>query len=129
MSTRVIAVDSQGSLIFGQVPGPRKIPGLGAGMRPPLCDVSLIEDFVLITDLDCVVGCRRLMEREAIFAGGSSGGVMAAVEAWREKIPAGARVVAILPDRGERYLGTLFSDEWVHDHFGEVRALWQRGPS
>jgi 2,3-diaminopropionate biosynthesis protein SbnA len=125
MATRVIAVDSQGSLIFGQVPGKRMIPGLGAGLRPPLCDAALIEDFVLVSDLDCVVGCRRLMEREAIFAGGSSGGVMAAVEATLLRIPAGARVVAILPDRGERYLETLFSDEWVHDHFGEVRSHWR----
>lgn len=52
----------------------------------------------------CVAGCRRLMEREAILAGGSSGGVLAAVEALVGRIPAGAMVVALLPDRGERYL-------------------------
>jgi 2,3-diaminopropionate biosynthesis protein SbnA len=128
MATRVIAVDAQGSLIFGQVPGKRMVPGLGAGLRPPLCEIALIDDFVLISDLDCVVGCRRLMDREAIFVGGSSGGVMAAIEASREKIPSGARVVAILPDRGERYLATVFSDEWVHDYFGEVRSLWHSAP-
>jgi 2,3-diaminopropionate biosynthesis protein SbnA len=128
LATRVIAVDAQGSLIFGQVPGKRMVPGLGAGMRPPLCEVGLIDNFVLVSDLDCVVGCRRLMEREAIFAGGSSGGVLAAIEASRGRIPDGARVVAILPDRGERYLETLFSDGWVHDHFGEVRSLWRPAP-
>jgi cysteine synthase A len=97
-------------------------------MRPPLCEVALIDNFVLISDLDCVVGCRRLMDREAIFAGGSSGGVMAAVEARRASFPPGSRVVALLPDRGERYLATLFSDEWVHAHFGEVRSLWRPAP-
>ncbi|HEX3554270.1 MAG TPA: hypothetical protein VIA62_13670 [Thermoanaerobaculia bacterium] len=34
-------------------------------------------------------------------------------------------MVAILPDRGERYLQTLFSDDWVREHFGEVESLWR----
>lgn len=78
-----------------------------------------------VTGLDCVVGCRRLLEREAIFAGGSSGGVMSAVEACADHIPAGAVVAAILPDRGERYLETLFSDAWVFEHLGVVQSSWQ----
>ena len=74
LKTRVIAVDAVGSLIFSDERGKRMIPGLGAGLRPPLCDMSLIDEFVHVTDLDCVVGCRRLVAREAILAGGSSGG-------------------------------------------------------
>lgn len=127
LGTRVIAVDAFGSLIFGNVRAKRMVPGLGAGLRPPLCDTSLVHDCVHVTDLDCVVGCRRLMEREAIFAGGSSGGVLAAVDACAERIPTGAVAVAILPDRGERYLETLYSDAWVREHFGEVEHLWREG--
>lgn len=129
LGTRVIAVDAHGSLIFANVPAKRMIPGLGAGLRPPLCDPSLIGEFVHVTDLDCVVGCRRLMQREAIFAGGSSGGVLAAVNACAERIPAGAVAVAILPDRGERYLETLYSDDWVREHLGDVHSLWDAGAS
>jgi cysteine synthase len=124
LGTRVIAVDAYGSLIFSDLRAERLIPGLGAGVRPPLCDASLVDECVHVTDLDCVIGCRRLMEREAIFAGGSSGGVLSAVEAYRDRILADASVVAILPDRGERYLGTLFSDDWVREHFGDVQSLW-----
>ena len=123
MKTRVIAVDAYGSLIFSDVRAKRMIPGLGAGLRPPLCDLSFIDECVHVDDLDCISGCRRLMEREAIFAGGSSGGVLAAVEALKGRIPPESVVVAILPDRGERYLETLFSDEWVSEHFGEVPGL------
>jgi N-(2-amino-2-carboxyethyl)-L-glutamate synthase len=125
LGTRVIAVDAFGSLIFSDVRAKRMIPGPGAGLRPPLCDTELIDECVHVTELDCVVGCRRLMEREAIFAGGSSGGVMAAVAACAERIPAAAVVAAILPDRGERYLETLFSDDWVCEHLGDVQSLWQ----
>lgn len=126
LSTRVVAVDALGSLIFDDQRAKRLIPGLGAGMRPPLCDLSLIDDVVLVTDLDCVVGCRRLVRREAILAGGSSGAVVSAVEKLQESIPAGANCVAILPDRGERYLDTIYDDGWVREHFGEVGHLWRR---
>ena len=70
-----------------------------------------------VKDLDCLAGCRRLIAREAIFAGGSSGGgVLPAVETFREALPRGlGRRAVILPDRGERYLETLFADDWVRE--------------
>jgi N-(2-amino-2-carboxyethyl)-L-glutamate synthase len=126
MGTQVVAVDAVGSLIFSEVKAKRMIPGLGAGMRPPLCEISLIDDCVHVSDLDCVVGCRKLVMREAILAGGSSGGVLAAIEKVRHFLPAGATCVAILPDRGERYLDTVYSDTWVRHHFGEVDHLWDQ---
>ncbi len=125
LGTRIVAVDAIGSLIFGNVSGKRMIPGLGAGIRPPLCEPSLIDECVHVSDLDCVAGCRRLMAREAILAGGSSGGVLAAIEKKLNRLPAGATCVAILPDRGERYLDTIYSDAWVLHHFGHVGSLWQ----
>ena len=129
MSTRVIAVDAVGSLIFSDVRAPRLIPGLGAGLRPPLCDVSLIDSCVHVTDLDCVTGCRRLVQREAILAGGSSGGVLRAIERVQAALPDDACCVAILPDRGERYLDTVYSDDWVREHFGAVDQLWHGAES
>jgi N-(2-amino-2-carboxyethyl)-L-glutamate synthase len=64
------------------------------------------------------------MQREAIFAGGSSGGVMSAIASYKDRIPNGSVVVALMPDRGERYIDTLFSDDWVRRHFGDVESLW-----
>ncbi|MGH9363052.1 MAG: 2,3-diaminopropionate biosynthesis protein SbnA, partial [Thermoanaerobaculia bacterium] len=123
LPTRVIAVDAVGSLIFGDVQAKRLIPGLGAGIKPPFCEPSLVDRCVHVSDLDCVVGCRRLALHEAILAGGSSGGVIAAVEKLTDEIPPGAICAAILPDRGERYLDTIYCDDWVHEHFGDVSQL------
>lgn len=120
LATQVVAVDAVGSLIFSDVQGKRLLPGLGAGVKPPLCDVSLIARCVHVSDLDCVAGCRRLAMREAFLAGGSSGGVIAAVERLRPELPPRSTCVVILPDRGERYLDTIYNDEWVRDHFGDV---------
>ncbi|HJX27983.1 MAG TPA: 2,3-diaminopropionate biosynthesis protein SbnA [Thermoanaerobaculia bacterium] len=124
LPTRVLAVDALGSLIFSDQKGPRHLPGMGAGLRPPLCDLRYIDECVHVSDLECISACRLLIRREGIFAGASSGGLLAAVGKIRDKIPAGATCVVILPDRGERYLDTVYSDQWVREHFGEGSDLW-----
>src|SRR5436305_8152613 len=58
LGTRVIAVDALGSLIFSNQRAKRMIPGLGAGLRPPLGELSLIGDGVLVADLAGSVACR-----------------------------------------------------------------------
>jgi cysteine synthase A len=127
LSTQVVAVDAVGSLIFGNTPSKRMIPGLGAGMRPELCPIDSIERCVHVSDIDCITGCRRLVRSEAIFSGGSSGGVVSALARMRDDIPPGATCVLVLPDRGERYLDTIYSDRWVAEHFGDVTHLWTDG--
>jgi cysteine synthase A len=124
LSTRVVAVDAVGSLIFANERGPRHLPGMGAGVLPPLCDPQYIDEVVHVSDLECIAGCRRLVRREGILAGASSGGLVAAVKKIENRIPAGSTFVLILPDRGERYLDTVYCDAWVQDHFGEVGDLW-----
>lgn len=125
LRTVIVAVDAVGSAIFGHPPGPRLIPGHGAAVRPPLTDPSAADEVVHVTDLECVVGCRRLMNREAILAGGSSGANVAALEKMAHRLHRGANVALIFPDGGDRYLDTIFSDSWVHRHFGEVAHLWK----
>jgi N-(2-amino-2-carboxyethyl)-L-glutamate synthase len=128
LRTKIIAVDAIGSVIFGGPSKKRLIPGHGAAVRPQLYQGGLADDYILVSDLDCVVGCRLLARREAILAGGSSGAVLRAVEQAKARIPDGAKCAVILPDRGERYLDTIYSDEWVERHFGNVFHLWQESP-
>ena len=125
LSTRIVAVDAVGSVIFGCPPAKRLLPGHGAAVRPGLYRADLADQVVHVTDLDCITGCRLLARREAILAGASSGAVIMAVDHLRPSVPEGARCVAILADRGERYLDTVYSDEWVEEHFGSVSHLWQ----
>ncbi|MFF2483421.1 2,3-diaminopropionate biosynthesis protein SbnA [Paenibacillus sp. NPDC058071] len=124
MQTKVVAVDALGSLIFDKNSRDdtveRLLPGLGAGRRPELCppEGEGIHAVVYVSDRDCVEACRSLVREEGILAGGSSGGIIAAVEQFRERIEPGAVCVVVLPDRGERYLDTVYSDEWVLEKFG-----------
>ncbi|MGH9939157.1 MAG: 2,3-diaminopropionate biosynthesis protein SbnA [Blastocatellia bacterium] len=124
LRTKIIAVDAVGSVIFGGMKSDRLIPGHGAAVRPPLYQPGLADECIHVSDLDCVVGCRRLMRQEAIMAGGSSGATLIAVERMAPRIPKGANCVVIFPDRGERYLDTIYSDTWVTEHFSEVNHQW-----
>ena len=125
-STRIIAVDAVGSVIFGDEPQPRLVPGHGASRRPALYERGLEDECVHVCDRECVQGCFRLLHSEAILAGGSSGAVIAAIGKMRTRIPAGATVVAILCDRGDRYLETVYSQEWISRHFGSAFKPWLR---
>ena len=127
LATEIIAVDALGSVIFddetrsaasSDAPTRRLIPGHGAAIRPALYRDGLARQCVRVSDLECILGCRRLVAREGILAGGSSGAAVMAVERTRAHLRAGATCVAVFPDRGERYLDTIYSDAWVAEHFG-----------
>jgi cysteine synthase A len=126
LRTKIIAVDAVGSVIFGNEPQRRLIPGHGASRRPALYESGLEDDCVHVSDRECVDGCFHLLRTEAILAGGSSGAVISAIGRMRIRIPAGATVVAILCDRGDRYLETVYSREWIATHFGSTFRPWLR---
>ncbi|MEH6609953.1 MAG: 2,3-diaminopropionate biosynthesis protein SbnA [Halioglobus sp.] len=124
--TKIIAVDALGSQIFSNDEHNRLIPGLGSAICPKLTPTDGVHRVLHLTATDCVIGCRRLARSEAILAGGSSGGVITAVERLSREIPEGSTVVALLPDRGERYLDTIYSDEWVRSELGDIAHHWAK---
>jgi 2,3-diaminopropionate biosynthesis protein SbnA len=110
---RVVAVDAQGSVIFGGPPSRRDLPGIGSSRRPELLVEEEIDDVIYVDDHDSALGCRDLLLGEGILAGGSSGAVIAAVQRLVPHLPRDSRVVAVLPDRGERYMDLVYDDDWV----------------
>ncbi len=110
---KVIAVDAAGSVIFGAPSGPRELPGIGASRVPELLNPAEIDEVVYVNDSDSVKGCQDLLTHEGIFAGGSSGSLIAAIQKIIPAIPPSSRIVTVLPDRGDRYLDTVYDDEWV----------------
>lgn len=114
-----MAVEPEGSLVITQAlageeikPGPHKIQGIGAGFIPGNLDLSLIDRVELVSNEDAFATARKLMEREGILAGISSGAaVIAAERLAKEDKFKGKNIVVILPSSGERYLSTaLFAD-------------------
>src|SRR5213596_2526246 len=83
---RIIAVDTQGSVIFGGTPRERHIPGVGSSIVPPLLSHARIDDVVLIPERETVAACRELLLTHGLFAGGSSGTAFAAVKRYASKM-------------------------------------------
>jgi cystathionine beta-synthase len=123
---QIIAGDPVGSILAemwrtkgkGKVEGvPYKVEGVGQDKVPGTLDMSLIDEFVTVTDRESFAMARRLTREEGLFAGGSSGLIVhVAVQLAQRLDDPGAVVVAILPDTGERYLSKLYSDEWMREN-------------
>ncbi len=91
----------------------RELPGLGASRVPELLKRDELGEVIQIDDYESAVACRQLVKREGIFAGGSSGSVIAAIQRLSARLLQPARILTILPDRGERYLDTVYNDQWL----------------
>src|SRR5437867_10211743 len=111
-NVRIIAVDTEGSVIFGDAPRKRHIPGVGSSIVPPLVSEALIDDVVLIPERETVAACRELLVTHGLFAGGSSGTAFAAVKRYASKLTH-STVLFLCADRGTPYLDTVFDPTWA----------------
>lgn len=106
-SIKVFAVEPADSPVFsGGKAGPHKIQGIGAGFIPEIFNRKAVDRFLPVSYDDARSGARRLAEQEGILCGISSGAILHASCIVASELGRGKRVLAILPDTGERYLST-----------------------
>jgi cysteine synthase A len=127
-SVTIVAVDSVGSVTFGGEPGPRLIPGIGTGIRPPMLDESYVDAVVHVPETETIGVCRTLLRHGFLF-GGSTGTVVSGALAWLAEERPGDDVtaVALAPDLGERYLDTVYDQSWVQDKYGLYPGHYDNG--
>ena len=89
------------------------------GYVPPILDVSKLDRKILVSNEESVAGVRALLEREAIFAGVSSGGVIHVARRLAEELEEGV-VACVLADGGWKYLSAAF---WAAD---DIEAAMER---
>ncbi|WP_431940129.1 PLP-dependent cysteine synthase family protein [Nocardia grenadensis] len=113
---RVIGVEPVGSIAFGGPGGPYWQSGTGT---PPgatigtAVDYDLLDEGVKVTDRAAFATCRAISRRLGLMLGGSAGGSVHAALTRLEEFPAGSTVVTIVCDGGEKYLDTVFDDDWM----------------
>lgn len=113
---KVVAVDAAGSAIFGDAPRPRRIPGIGSSIRPPLVEQAQIDDVMIVSEKATVAACHQMLRRHGLFVGGSSGSVYAAIEDYFQDYR-GPPLSVVFPaaDRGTAYTDTIYRPGWLDE--------------
>lgn len=113
-NAKIIAVDIYGSVIFGGPPQKRYIPGIGSSLQPKILEEAIIDDVVMVTEYETIVGCKELLEKHNLFAGGSSGSVYVGIKKYfsNRQIYKPVNVMCVFADRGERYIETIYNEAW-----------------
>ena len=107
--TAVIGIEPESSpLLTKGVAGAHKIQGIGANFIPDVLDRSVIDEVVTVSDERALKFMEILGKEEGIFTGISSGAAISAtVDVCKQKNLTGKKIVAVLPDTGERYVSLL----------------------
>lgn len=107
-NVKVVAVEPESSpVLSGGQPGAHKIQGIGAGFVPQTYDPQVVDEIIQVSNDAAILTGRELSLYEGLIVGISSGAAAyAALQLAQRPENKGKRIVALLPDTGERYLST-----------------------
>lgn len=104
---KLYAVEPKDSpVLSGGSPAPHKIQGIGAGFVPKVLDTEIYDEVIQIENEEAFEASRKVAVTNGILGGISAGAAVAAALKVAKKLGKGKKVLAILPDNGERYLST-----------------------
>lgn len=104
---KLYAVEPAASAVLsGEKPSPHKIQGIGAGFVPDVLDTEIYDDVLKVENEEAFEAAREVAKTNGILGGISSGAAIAAAKRVAKELGKGKKVLAILPDNGERYLST-----------------------
>ncbi|MGT4663507.1 cysteine synthase A [Enterococcus hirae] len=108
----IIGVEpAESAILEGKEAGPHKIQGIGTGFVPDTLDTSVYDRVVSVTGDQALATAREVGKKEGILVGISSGAAIAAALAEAKVLGKGKKVLAVVPDNGERYLSTALYQE------------------
>jgi cystathionine beta-synthase len=113
---QVIGVDPEGSILAGPAEvRSYKVEGIGYDFIPDVLDRDLVDRWIKTNDRDSFRVARQLIRQEGLLVGGSSGSAVWAALQVAAEMPAGSRVVTILPDSIRNYLTKFVDDRWMRE--------------
>lgn len=121
-NVKIVAVDVEGSVIFGGGPKKRKITGMGASLRTPFFDNALIDEIMILSQEEIVNGCHALLKKQGLFSGASSGAAYyAAQEKIRQVGNPDMNILFIAPDSGDAYVNNVYNEVWIEKYINQPK--------
>lgn len=102
---------AESAILEGKEAGPHKIQGIGTGFVPKTLDTSVYDKILSISGDEAMETAREVGRKEGILVGISSGAAIAAALKVAKELGKGKKVLAVVPDNGERYLSTALYQE------------------
>lgn len=102
---------AESAILEGKEAGPHKIQGIGTGFVPKTLDTSVYNKVLSVTGDEAMETVREVGRKEGILVGISSGAAIAAALKVAKELGKGKKVLAVVPDNGERYLSTALYQE------------------
>ena len=126
---KMVLADPAGSILADYVKtgkigeaGSWLVEGIGEDFIPPVADLSGVKEAYSVTDADSFATARELLSKEGLFAGSSSGTLIAAALRYCRSRAQPERVVTFVCDSGNKYLSKMYNDYWLADQGFRERA-------
>lgn len=116
----IVGVDVAGSAILGTPRHPCKMTGLGLSFVPPNFDPADLDSAYSVSDQLAFSICHALARKEGLLLGASTGAIVAAGLAYAERLEGSKHILMINPDRGDRYLETVYDSSWLNKQGIEI---------
>ena len=112
----IVGADPEGSVFTADEQHPTHpylVEGIGKDSWPKTLDLSVVDEWVRVSDRDSFLTARRLSREEGLLVGGSAGTTVWAALQVAQRFGPEAHILTLLPDSGRSYLSKIYDDNWM----------------
>ena len=123
---KIVGVDPVGSILAGPAEvGSYKVEGIGYDFIPDVLDGGLVDEWIKTEDHESFLTARRLIRKEGLLCGGSSGSAMWAALELAKRVGPDKKIVVVLPDSVRNYMTKFMDDRWMKEN-GFTEQSWSQ---
>mgnify|MGYP005855075405 FL=1 len=123
----IVLADPEGSVLKDYIEtgktgkaGSWLVEGIGEDFVPSQCDFSMVKKAYSVSDNEAFATARKLLRKEGIFAGSSTGVLLAAAVKYAREQTSPKKILTFACDTGNKYLTKMYNDQWLEENGFQV---------